>query len=283
VLADIYGVPGSAGSCRVLGAHWRMNGKAIVGSQRPTAGTDALDELGRRLGGLRSFVGRRGICPVVGRHSQRYPERHRLAVCFGDLGRICEPGKPSGSAGVRGVTTSSIHTRHPWPIPAIQCYPDSSRSSSTRPTRSVHGVNAAGGNQRPQNRRRPSRCQTLQRRPADHQLLPNRFHARWWRQRDRCPGCKPRLACKLGQIPAYSVSTEAVKAALQVTPAPSIPNEYEAGPLRLLALAYPGSQKGFRNWRKQRSVHHAAGTESRASVDTARLQSNRTAEPPSAD
>jgi hypothetical protein len=163
---------------------------------------------------------------------------------FGDLGRICEPGKPSGSAGVRGVTASTIHIgtlADPGNsvLPGLeQEFFDAADAFST-------WCNAAGGinGRKIIIDKRDAKLfngaqQIINSCQTDFMLVGggNGLDA---------PEVKPRLACKLGQIPAYSVSTEAVKAGLQVTPAPSIPNEYEAGPLRLLALAYPGSQKGL--------------------------------------
>jgi hypothetical protein len=56
---------------------------------------------------------------------------------------------------------------------------------------------------------------------------------------------KPRLACNLGQIPAYTVSPEASSAALQVSPSASFPTKYPVGSLRLLALAFPDTQKAL--------------------------------------
>lgn len=58
-------------------------------------------------------------------------------------------------------------------------------------------------------------------------------------------GVKPRLACKLGQIPGYTVSPEAGNAGLQVTPTQSTPLHYQAGILRLLADAYPIAKQGL--------------------------------------
>ena len=56
---------------------------------------------------------------------------------------------------------------------------------------------------------------------------------------------KPRLACKLGQIPAYTVSPEAGVAGLQVQPDVNVPTQYLVGPSRLLAQAYPVAQQGL--------------------------------------
>jgi hypothetical protein len=59
------------------------------------------------------------------------------------------------------------------------------------------------------------------------------------------PGVQPRLSCKLGEIPGYTVSPEATNAGLQVGPTASTPLHYEAGVLRLLADAYPASKEGL--------------------------------------
>ena len=56
---------------------------------------------------------------------------------------------------------------------------------------------------------------------------------------------KPRLNCKLAQIPSYTVSPEATGAGLQVTPVASVPTIYTVAPLRLLAAAYPDTQQSL--------------------------------------
>jgi hypothetical protein len=56
---------------------------------------------------------------------------------------------------------------------------------------------------------------------------------------------KPRLACKLAQIPGYDVSVAAANAGLQVKAAPSDPTKFGYGPLRLLINAYPDAKKGM--------------------------------------
>jgi hypothetical protein len=55
-------------------------------------------------------------------------------------------------------------------------------------------------------------------------------------------GVKQRLNCKLGQIPGYVVSPEAVSAGLQVQATPSNSRQYPIGSLRLLADAYPDAK-----------------------------------------
>jgi ABC-type branched-subunit amino acid transport system substrate-binding protein len=59
------------------------------------------------------------------------------------------------------------------------------------------------------------------------------------------PGAAPRVACKLGQIPAYVVSPQALNAGYQVTPVVSTPDKYPVGVLRLLAQKYPETQQAF--------------------------------------
>ena len=52
-------------------------------------------------------------------------------------------------------------------------------------------------------------------------------------------GVKIRVGCKLGQIPAYVTSPQAVDAAYQVQPTPVPATEINAGALRLLTAEYP--------------------------------------------
>ena len=55
-------------------------------------------------------------------------------------------------------------------------------------------------------------------------------------------GVKQRLGCKLGQIPAYEVSTQAIEAGLQVKPYPVIATQQPFGGFRLMAEKYPDSK-----------------------------------------
>jgi ABC-type branched-subunit amino acid transport system substrate-binding protein len=57
-------------------------------------------------------------------------------------------------------------------------------------------------------------------------------------------GVKIREGCKLGQIPAYVVSPQAVNAKYQVVPTPIPANQINNGALRLLANAYPETKSG---------------------------------------
>ena len=54
------------------------------------------------------------------------------------------------------------------------------------------------------------------------------LHARRRRQCPRAVGVQPRMNCKLGEVPGYTVSPEATNAGLQVSPAASTPLHYEA-------------------------------------------------------
>ena len=56
---------------------------------------------------------------------------------------------------------------------------------------------------------------------------------------------KPRLGCKLGQVPAYTVSPQATNAGLQVSPAASVATNYPVGVLRLLGML---SRTRSRRW-----------------------------------
>ncbi len=57
-------------------------------------------------------------------------------------------------------------------------------------------------------------------------------------------GVKVREACKLGQIPAYVVSPQAVDAKYQVQASPVPSDEINNGAMRLLANAYPDTKSG---------------------------------------
>ncbi len=57
-------------------------------------------------------------------------------------------------------------------------------------------------------------------------------------------GVKIRVGCKLGQIPAYVVSPEAVTAPYQVQATPVPPTQINDGAIRLLAQTYPDTKTG---------------------------------------
>jgi Periplasmic binding protein len=58
------------------------------------------------------------------------------------------------------------------------------------------------------------------------------------------PSVKPREACKLGSMPAFAVSPEAIQSKLQVLASPGFLDTYPIGGVRLLTEAYPTSKTG---------------------------------------
>ena len=165
------------------------------------------------------------------------------AGVFGSLGRICKPGSPTGGDS-RGLTHSTIRLGTMSDAGAVVS-PGLEQEFFDVGTAFVKWCNAAGGI----NGRKIALTkhdakifngaqQVINACQGDFMLVGggNAFDA---------PDVKPRLACKLAQIPAYVVSPEAATAPLQVTPAPSIPTEYQIGALRLLADAYPAAKEGL--------------------------------------
>jgi hypothetical protein len=157
---------------------------------------------------------------------------------FGDLGRICGPGTPSASK-ERGVTDSTIRVGT-MADPGAALTPGLEQEYFDVALAFTKWCNAAGGI----NGRR---------------ILLDRYDAKLFdgaaRILDACqrdfmlvgngnaldaPDVRPRLACKLGEIPALSISPEAVKAGLQVQATVSnVPGVYAVGPLKALLAAYP--------------------------------------------
>ena len=162
---------------------------------------------------------------------------------FGDLGTICEPGTPSGPTG-RGLTTSTIRIGT-LGDPGAAAAPGLEQEYFDVAKAFVKWCNAAGGI----NGRKivvddydaklfEGAAQIIAACSKDFMLVGNgnAFDA---------VDVKPRLACKLGQIPALSVSPEAGLAGLQVQPTSNSPTHYGVGPLRALAQAYPSAKKGL--------------------------------------
>jgi ABC-type branched-subunit amino acid transport system substrate-binding protein len=77
---------------------------------------------------------------------------------------------------------------------------------------------------------------------------------------------KPRVACKLGQVPALVVSTEAADAPLQVQPIPAPGNEWSVGPYRVLAKLYPQDTQHFGIGGSNNSSLRSAGLRLREAV-----------------
>jgi ABC-type branched-subunit amino acid transport system substrate-binding protein len=160
---------------------------------------------------------------------------------FGDLGQICKPGTPTGPTS-RGVTNSEIHLGT-LGDPGAAADPGLEQEFFDVGDAFTKWCNAAGGIN--------GRKIVLTKRDAKlfegAQQIVNACQSDFMLvgggNAIDAPNVKPRLACKLGQIPAYVVSPEASRAGLQVTAAPNIPTEFQVGDLRLLAQAYPATQK----------------------------------------
>jgi ABC-type branched-subunit amino acid transport system substrate-binding protein len=166
-----------------------------------------------------------------------------VAGSFGDLGRVCGPGTAKGAT-ARGVTDTEIHVATSSD-PANSVLPGLGQEFFDVATAFTKWCNAAGGiNGRKivldqfDSKLFEVAAAVINACRDDFMLVGNGNSI-------DAPAVKPRLACKLGQIPAEAVSTQAATAGLQVTPTPNLPTEYQVGPLRLLADAYPAAKQGL--------------------------------------
>ena len=160
---------------------------------------------------------------------------------FGSLQGICGPGTPTGSGG-RGLRADSIRIGT-MADPGALAAPGLEKEFFDVAEAFTKWCNAAGGI----NGRKivldtydaklfevaPQMVKACQR---DFMLVGNgnAFDA---------AGVNTRLACKLGEIPAYSVSPQAVAAGLQVQATPNPANAYQVGPFRLLGERFPDALK----------------------------------------
>jgi hypothetical protein len=173
---------------------------------------------------------------------------------FGDLGRICGPAKTSASPtsasptsaspGVRGLTDKTIRVGTIGD-PGAALTPGLEQEYFDVGAAFTKWCNAAGG-------------------INGRKIVLDKYDAKLFNgaqaiidacQRDfmlvgngnafDAVDVKPRLACKLGEIPAVSISPEAAKAGLQVQATGNAVNEYAIGPLRTLAKEYPPAQGGL--------------------------------------
>ncbi len=159
---------------------------------------------------------------------------------FGDLKGICGPGNASGATS-RGVTNTEIHIGV-TADPGAAAAPGLEQEFFDTGDAFTKWCNAAGGiNGRKivldkwdaklfnVGQQMVNACQ------KDFMLVGNgnAFDS---------AGVKTRVACKLGDIPAYTVSPEAATAPLQVQPVPSNATQYPYGPIRLLVNAYPDAK-----------------------------------------
>jgi len=159
---------------------------------------------------------------------------------FGDVKAICGPGTAKGATG-RGVTNTEIHIGTMSDTGAAAA-PGLEQEFFDAGDAFVKWCNTAGGiNGRTivldkwDSKLFNVGQQTVNACQKDFMLVGggNAFDS---------AGVKPRLACKLGQIPAYVVSPEAVDAGLQVKPTPTIPTQFAYGAIRLMTLAFPDSK-----------------------------------------
>ena len=160
---------------------------------------------------------------------------------FGSLQGICGPGKPSGGSG-RGLTTDTIRLGT-MADPGALAAPGLEREFFDVAQAFTQWCNAAGG-------------------INGRKLVLDKYDAKLFdvgaQMIDACQkdfmlvgngnafdaaGVRPRLACKLGEIPAYSVSPQAVAAGLQVQATPNPANQYQVGPFRLLGEKFPSTMK----------------------------------------
>lgn len=159
---------------------------------------------------------------------------------FGDLGRICGPGTPSTST-ERGVSDSTIRVGT-IADPGAALAPGLEQEYFDVALAFTKWCNAAGGinGRRIQLDRYDAKlfdgaARTLDACERDFMLVGNGNAL-------DAPDVRPRLACKLGEVPALSISPEAVKAGLQVQATISnVTGSYAVGPMKALLSAYPSA------------------------------------------
>jgi len=168
----------------------------------------------------------------------------QAAGTFGDLGRICEPGTPTGTGDHRGLTDTTIRVGT-LGDPGAAAAPGLEQEYFDVAKAFSKWCNAAGGI----NGRKivvddydaklfNGAQQVINACQKDFMLVGggNAFDA---------VDVAPRLACRLGQVPALNVSPEAGLAGLQVQPTSNAPTKYNVGPLRVLADRYPAAKQGL--------------------------------------
>ena len=162
---------------------------------------------------------------------------------FGTLKKICGPGNATGGSG-RGITSSTI-TLGTMSDAGSTIVPGLEIEFFQVADAFVKWCNAAGGiNGRKLKVNKhdaklfDSGARTLDACQTDFMLVGNGDAF------DQAT-VKPRLACKLGQIPSYVVSPDAANAGLQVQPTPNPLNEYPVGAFLRLKALYPGAEQHF--------------------------------------
>jgi ABC-type branched-subunit amino acid transport system substrate-binding protein len=160
---------------------------------------------------------------------------------FGDLKAICGPGKVTGGSG-RGITATTIKVGT-MADPGASVAPGLGGDFFDVATSFVKWCNDAGGIN--------GRKIELTKFDAQYfnvgQQMINACQSQFMLVGNGnpadAPGVKPRLACKLGEVPGYSVSPEAVASGLQVQATPNPANQFQIGPYRLLQMQYPDVTK----------------------------------------
>ncbi len=160
---------------------------------------------------------------------------------FGSLHAICGPGKPTGGSG-RGLTTDTIRLGT-MADPGALAAPGLEKEFFDVAEAFTKWCNAAGGINGRKLVLDKYDAKLFEVAPQMIKACENDFMLVGNGNAFDAAGVKPRLACKLGEIPAYSVSPQAVAAGLQVQATPNPTNQYQVGPFRLLGEQFPSTLK----------------------------------------
>jgi ABC-type branched-subunit amino acid transport system substrate-binding protein len=160
---------------------------------------------------------------------------------FGSLKGICGPGKPTGGSG-RGLTTEAIRLGT-MADPGALAAPGLEKEFFDVAEAFTQWCNAAGGINGRKLLLDTFDAKLFDVAPQMINACQNDFMLVGNGNAFDAAGVKPRLACKLGEIPAYSVSPQAVASGLQVQATPNPANQYQVGPFRLLGEQFPSTLK----------------------------------------
>ena len=161
------------------------------------------------------------------------------AGTFGDLTKICGPGDAKGGVG-RGVTPTTIRVAT-MADPSNTVSPKLGQEYFDIADTFVKWCNAAGGinGRKLQVDKRDSKLFEVGARMVDACQDDFMMVGNGTPLDDA--GVKPRLDCKLGQIPSYQVSPTAVNAGLQVQPTVNATDQARVGAFRLLKPSLKGA------------------------------------------
>ncbi len=160
---------------------------------------------------------------------------------FGSLQAICGPGKPTGGSG-RGLTADTIRLGT-MADPGALAAPGLEKEFFDVAEAFTKWCNAAGGVNGRKLVLDKYDAKLFEVAPQMINACQNDFMLVGNGNAFDAAGVKPRLACKLGELPAYSVSPQAVAAGLQVQATPNPANQYQVGPFRLLGEQFPSTLK----------------------------------------